>query len=78
MKPDSILHQVRDQVDAEQDLDKAKMILLSFLKGRKQTADIRRMQVQVQYQIHDRNRLTSWLYNNIMAFSGMQVIGAKS
>lgn len=73
----SILHQITDEVNAEQDFDKAKNILLTFLKAQNQSKDIKRMQIQIQFQIFKRDKLISWIYNNILAFEGMRVAGGS-
>lgn len=74
MKPQSILLEIRDAVDKETDLEAAKNILLNFLAKKKQTSDIKKMAVQIRYQVQSRDRLTGWLYNNILAFQGQSVI----
>ena len=77
MKPQSILLEIRDAIDKETDLERAKTMLLEFLLTKKQTSDIKRMAIQIRYQVQSRDRLTKWLYNNILAFQGQSVIGAK-
>jgi hypothetical protein len=73
----SILHQIVDDVNAELDFDKAKNILLTFLRAQDQSKDIKRMITQVQFQIFKRDKLISWMYNNILAFEGNRVMGGS-
>ena len=73
----SILYAIRDAVEKETDLEKAKAIVLNHIAAQTPSKDFRRMSVQVKYQISTHARLVSWLYNNILAHEGLGTIGGK-
>lgn len=70
----SFLHQITEQVNQEPDLDKAKAILLNYLDTLKQSTDVKKMKVAIQYQIFNRDKLTKFVYNNILKYEGLGVI----
>ena len=73
----SVLHAIRDKVQAEPDLEKAKQIVLKHLAEQTQNKDMKRMAVQVQYQIFSHDKLIRWIYNAILAHEGLATIGGR-
>ena len=70
----SFLHQITEKVNQEPDLEKAKAILLNYLDTLKQSSDVKKMKIAIQYQIFNRDKLTKFIYNNILKFEGLGVL----
>lgn len=72
--PTSFLHSITEKVNQEPDLEKAKAILLEYLGTLRQSPDVRKMKVAIQYQIFTREKLTMFVYNNILKYEGLGVL----
>lgn len=71
----SILYPIHEQVSACTNIEAAKELILNQLAAAPvQDKHIKQMHMQVKYQIHSLDKLVKWLYNNLLAKEGLQVI----
>ena len=76
-KPPSVLVTISESVYNEPDFEKAQSLILEHLKTVNQTPDIKRMEVQVRWQIFNKRKLDLWVSNNLLAWQGLQTIQSR-